>query len=383
MIQNGVWKNNGLNHLPANRKGIGTKWVFKEKKNGVFRARLVAKGYDQIAGIDFQYNFAPVTSEVTLRIMLIIWTLNNYYAEIADVQTAFLHGELEEDLYITIPSGYNEYLKEKQEFISGDYLKLEKSTYGLVQAARSWWKKFTTVLKNELHFDQHENDSCLLKRENQEGKVFLIVYVDDCFVTGNEKAVKNALRDIERHFKITHNKDIEDFIGCRIKRENDKILLSQPDLINKMVSNFKEKIQGLKNYETPAPAGMHIIRCSEEEESVTEEEQKEFRSGVGSLLYLLKHSRPDLSNSVRELSKVMDRANKAHQKSLYRVIKFVEQTRNTCLVLNPKQENPFWEMKAYSDSDFAGDTETRKSVSGFVIYLCGAAISWRSKGQKV
>ena len=127
---------------------------------------------------------------------------------------------------------------------------------------------------------------------------------------------------------------------------------------------------------------MHIIRCSEEEESVTEEEQKEFRSGVGSLLYLLKHSRPDLSNSVRELSKVMDRANKAHQKSLYRVIKFVEQTRNTCLVLNPKQENPFWEMKAYSDSDFAGDTETRKSVSGFVIYLCGAAISWRSKGQK-
>ena len=100
------------------------------------------------------------------------------------------------------------------------------------------------------------------------------------------------------------------------------------------------------------------------------------------VLYLLKHSRPDLSNSVRELSKVMDRANKAHQKSLYRVIKFVEQTRNTCLVLNPKQENPFWEMKAYSDSDFAGDTETRKSVSGFVIYLCGAAISWRSKGQK-
>ncbi len=97
MIKNGVWrKHEGLNEIPYNRKGIGSKWVFKEKKNGIFRARLVAKGYDQVAGIDFQYNFAPVTSEVTLRILLVLWIVNNYFAEVADVQTAFLHGDLEE-----------------------------------------------------------------------------------------------------------------------------------------------------------------------------------------------------------------------------------------------------------------------------------------------
>ena len=101
MLKNGVWRNRGINTLPANRKGIGTKWVFKEKKNGVFRARLVAKGYDQIAGIDFQYNFAPVTSEVTLRILLVMWIVNDLFAEIADVQTAFLHGDLEEEIGIT------------------------------------------------------------------------------------------------------------------------------------------------------------------------------------------------------------------------------------------------------------------------------------------
>jgi len=78
----------------------------------------------------------------------------------------------------------------------------------------------------------------------------------------------------------------------------------------------------------------------------------------------------------------MDRANKAHQKALYRVIKFVAQTKERRLVLSPKLEELTWELKAYSDSDFAGDTETRKSVSGFIIYLCGVAISWRSKGQK-
>ena len=137
MIRNGVWRNKGTNSLPANRKGIGTKWVFKKKKNGVYRSRLVAKGYDQIAGVDFQYNFAPVTSEVTLRILLVTWIVNNLFAEIADVQTAFLHGDLEEEIFIKIPPGYKEFLAETNETIDEQFLKLEKSTYGLVQAARS------------------------------------------------------------------------------------------------------------------------------------------------------------------------------------------------------------------------------------------------------
>jgi hypothetical protein len=153
MIKNGVWKKEGLTEIPHNRKGIGSKWVFKEKKNGVFRARLVAKGYDQVAGIDFQYNFAPVTSEVTLRILLTMWVVHDFFAEVADVQTAFLHGDLEEELFIKIPPGYKEFLNEINETIQGRYLKLEKSTYGLVQAARSWWKKFTTVLKDKLNFE--------------------------------------------------------------------------------------------------------------------------------------------------------------------------------------------------------------------------------------
>ena len=382
MQKNKVWRKEGLDHLPRNRKGIGTKWVFKQKKNGVYRARLVVKGYDQVAGVDFQYNFAPVTSEVTLRILLVLWVLEDYFAEVADVQTAFLHGDLEEELFIKIPIGYKEFLAENNESIDHKYLQLEKSTYGLVQAARSWWKKFTAVLKEELMFQQHENDSCLLQRTDASGKVFLIVYVDDCFVVGDKTAVKKALGEIQGFFNITRSENIEDFIGCNIKREGNKILLSQPDLIKKMIEKFKDKIKDMKEYDTPAPTSSHIVRCSDEEVGLTEDEQKDFRSGVGSLLYLLKHSRPELSNSVRELSKVMDRANKAHEKALYRVVRFVEQTKERCLVLAPVREKLTWELKGYCDSDFAGDTDTRRSVSGFVIYLCGAVIAWRSKGQK-
>ena len=154
----------------------------------------------------------------------------------------------------------------------------------------------------------------------------MIVYVDDCFVLGDKNAVKQALTEIENHFAITRSENIEDFIGCRIEKEKRSIFLSQPDLIKKMLKKFGDKTRNMKEYETPAPSGTHIIRCRDDEAKLSEEEQAEFRSGVGSLLYLLKHSRPDLSNSVRELSKLMDGANKAHQKALFRAIKFVEQT---------------------------------------------------------
>ena len=103
---------------------------------------------------------------------------------------------------------------------------MEKSTYGLVQAARSWWKKFTTVLKKDLGFTQFENDSCLLKRQTADGQVYLIVYVDDCFVLGDKIAVKEALKEIEQHFNITRSEDIEEFIGCRIEKEDKSILLA-------------------------------------------------------------------------------------------------------------------------------------------------------------
>lgn len=381
MIKKMVWERKGIMTLPPSRKGLGAKWVFKIKKNGVYRARLVAKGYDQQAGVDFQYNFAPVTSEVTLRILLILWLVKDYYAEVADVQTAFLHGELEEEVFLKIPQGYKEYLSEIGETCEGSYLKLNKTIYGLVQAARQWWKKFTEVLTKDLKFQQFPSDTCLLKRHTDGGTAYLIMYVDDCLVIGDKAAVMNALHDIQLHFNITRSDKIEDFIGCTIEKKDHHVTLSQPDLIRRLLMKFEDKISNLKDFDTPAGTGVRVIRPTTEEEKLSEAEQTEYRAGVGSLLYLLKHSRPDLSNSVRELTKAMDGANKAHQKMLYRVIKYVDSTKGRALVLKPTKTIK-WTMKAFSDSDFAGDTDTRRSVSGFVIYVNDSPIAWRSRGQK-
>ena len=135
---------------------------------------------------------------------------------------------------------------------------------------------------------------------------------------------------------------------------------------------------------TPGPPGVTINRPTAERETVTPEQQKLYRSGVGILLYLVKHSRPDISNAVRELTKCMDKASPEAYHCMLRLIKWVEITSTLGLRMEPTMfgKNIVWKLVVYSDSDWAGDKQTRRSVSGFVMLLCGVPIMWRSKQQK-
>jgi hypothetical protein len=119
--------------------------VFKIKKNGVYCARLVALGYSQVPGVDYTDNFAPVVNDSTFRIMLVIYLTQKLDSEIIDVDGAFLYGDLEEKIYMKIPEG----LQEFYDISEVCCLKLQKSIYGLVQAARQWWKQFIGFLVNE------------------------------------------------------------------------------------------------------------------------------------------------------------------------------------------------------------------------------------------
>ena len=129
------------------------------------------------------------------------------------------------ELFLSIPEGYKEFLGENEEQVNGEYLKLIKSIYGLVQAARAWWKRFVEVLTKDLNFEQYANNSCLLRRKDANGIIYLIMYVDNCFVIGNKQAIKKALDDIEKHFDIKQSEEISDFIGCTIERQDNRVLL--------------------------------------------------------------------------------------------------------------------------------------------------------------
>ena len=173
------------------------------------------------------------------------------------------------------------------------------------------------------------------------------------------------------------------FVGCDIIKSKDKkaIWLHQSKLIKHLKQNFNDEVKHFRSFKTPAGPKTIVMRPLPDDPKLSEEQQSRYRSGVGMLLYLIKHSRPDLANAIRELTKVLDGATTAHYKAMLRVIRYVFDTERYGLLLNPNGKTPV-EVIAYSDSEYGGDRDTRISVYGYKIYLNGALISWKSKSGK-
>jgi hypothetical protein len=379
MKNKNVWSIISKNDLDKDRKLIGNKWVFKIKKNGVYRARLVALGYSQVPGVDYTENYAPVINDVTLRTLLILMKQENYSTRVIDVETAFLYGNLEEEIYMKIPDGLQECAGAIE---PNSCLKLNRSLYGLVQAARQWWKRIVEVLTMQLGFILSPVDPCLLYKKDENGTVYLCLYVDDVLCIGNSKAIDEAIKLIKTKYTIKEIGELHEYVGCTVYNKAEGIKIVQPDIIKKLEENFKDHIYKMATYKTPAGPGEIVIRPKDGDVLIGDDKQKLFRSGVGSLLYLMKHSRPDISNAIRELSKVMDGATKAHLKSLLRLVKFICDTKHRGLIMKSTNCDT-WVITGKSDSDYAGDKDTRTSVSGYVVYLNAALIAWKSKSQKV
>ena len=227
-------------------------------------------------------------------------------------------------------------------------------------------------------------DECLLMRETNAGTMIVCVYIDDTLCTGDNDAIQEFKNEIKNYFAIKEEGDMKEYVGCKVRRTGKRsLIMYQDDLINKIEKNFGEHTRKMQEYEMPAGSGEHIKRPDEDEPKIGPEEQRKYRSGVGMLLYLVKFSRPDISNAVRELSKVMDGATPAHMKSMLRTIKFVMDTRQRVLSFDLReQEGNQWTLKAFSDSDWAGSKDDRRSITGYCIYLNGCLISWKSRGQK-
>jgi hypothetical protein len=157
----------------------------------------------------------------------------------------------------------------------------------------------------------------------------------------------------------------------------------QPHFIKNLEMKFGDEIMNLSIYGTPGTPRFKIERPSENSDRIDPDLQARYRSGVGMLLFLIKYSRPDFTNVVRELSKSLDAASHAAYKEMLRLMKFVVDTKQYCFKMQPVEEGKDWGLVSYCNSNWAGDAETRKSVTGLIIYLLGVPICWRSKGQKV
>ena len=374
MTNRGVFRKVKRASMPQGKRCVKNKWVFKVKRNGVFRARLVACGYSQIPGVDFQEHFAPVVNDTSYRIMIATMMLMGLKAKIVDIETAFLHGNLEEEIYMDAPEGIGA--------TKDEVVKLEQTIYGLVQSARQFWKKLRNVLKS-IGFEGGDIDPCLLFKRTKDGLVLIGLYVDDLLIIGSEQDMDVVIKDIEKHFKIKIEGDLKDYLSCEIRFSKDgkQAWIGQPHLIKKMEKLFEEEISKKMECQTPGTPGFTIIR-DESIERVDQGKQSKYRTGVGMLLFLIKHSRPDIANCTRELSKVLDGATVSAYKEMIRVIKFVVSTKEWGLKFNPTfDKDKKWKLTMYTDSDYGGDKETRISVTGYILFFMGVPIIWKSKSQ--
>ena len=382
MIERGVWRKTDRKKIPSNRRLIGNKWVFKIKRDGTYRARLVALGYSQIPGVDYTDNFAPATHDVTFRIALARMMVEKLDSLVMDVETAFLYGDIEEEIFMKSPFGMEEIDPGSS---PEDCYQLKKGIYGLCQAASQFWKKFVDTIKKEpFGFTVSPADPCLLFKENDLGICIIIMYVDDMLIIGKKEQIEDFASKIQKEFSVKIQHNLADYLGCEfhMNKERTRGWLGQPSIIKSLEHKFGEKAMKERLYLTPGTPRFTARRLENPEDKVNPADHETYRSGVGTLLYLTKHSRPDICNPVRELSKTMDAPAPVHLKEMYKVIRHVLSTKGYGLNFELRTDVIKWALKALSDSDIASDKETRISVFGYIIYFCGIPIPWRSKGMK-
>ncbi|KAL5764004.1 hypothetical protein ACOSQ2_016598 [Xanthoceras sorbifolium] len=376
LMSNQTWE---LAELPPGKKALHNKWVFriKEEHNGNkrYKARMVVKGFQQKEGIDYNEIFSPVVKLTTIRLVLKIVAAENLHLEQLDVKTAFLHGDLEEEIYMRQPEGFKEAGKENL------VCRLKKSLYGLKQAPRQWYKKFDSFMSNS-GFTRCQADHCCYIKRFDNSFIILLLYVDDMLVAGsNMQEIMNLKRELSKQFAMKDLGTAKQILGMRIKRDTKSgtLLLSQAEYIKKVLSRFN--MQDAKPVSTPL--GVHF-RLSKEQSPKTEEERTHmakvpYASAIGSLMYAMVCTRPDIAQAVGAVSRYMNNPGKIHWEAVKWILRYLRGTTNKTLGFKGGDTT----LTGYVDADLAGNVDIRKSTTGYVYTLGGTAVSWVSQLQKI
>ena len=369
IIKNKTWS---LVDLPAGTKPIGLKWVFKIKRKSdgtitKYKARLVAKGYVQKHGIDFDEVFAPVARIETVRFIIALAATNGWEVHHLDVKTAFLHGELKENVYVTQPEGFVTKGSEEKVY------KLHKALYGLRQAPRAWNIKLNEILK-KLSFEKCSKEPSLYRK--QEGKHLLLVavYVDDLLVTGsNQDMINDFKRGMSSNFEMSDLGKLTYYLGIEVLQEEEGISLKQERYAKKILE--EAGMDECKAVLTPMISGLELSKAPSEKSI----DGQEYRKVIGCLRYLL-HTSPDLSYAVGVLSRYMHDPKESHEAALKQVLRYLQGTTSHGIYFG-KGNKPG--LVGFSDASHSVDEDDGKSTGGHVFYLNECLITWCSQKLQV
>jgi hypothetical protein len=348
---------------------ITLKWVFKLKRDEVgaiikHKTHLVARGFLQWEGINFDDAFAPVARIESVRLFLALAAQEGWRVHHMDVKSAFLNGDLKEEVYVHQPPGFA--IPDKE----GKVLRLRKALYGLRQAPRACNVKLDFTLQT-MGFEQSPHEAAVYRRGNG-GNVLLVgVYVDDLVITGTKDVEVAAFKEeMKATIQMSDLGPLSFYLGIEVHQDNSGITLQQTAYAKRVV-----ELAGLTDC-NPALTPMEEKLKLSHDSTMEEVDTTQYRHLVGSLRYLA-HIRPDLAFSVGYVSRFMQRPRTEHQQAVKRIIHYVAGTLDHGIYY-PRCPG---EAHLVDDSDHAGDINTSKSTSGILFFFDKCLISWQSVKQ--
>jgi hypothetical protein len=377
MVANDVFE---LVELPPGRKAVGCKTILKEKHGAdgeviSLKARFVAKGYSQKFGVDYLETFAPTAKGTSIRIVLVIAADEDLELHHMDVATAFLNGTLDEELYMQQPEGTVVPGKE------GLVWRLKKSIYGLKQSSRAWYQELDGFLLS-LGFKRTVSDHSVYVKTDKGTYAIIVVYVDDLLLAANSEVMETIKNKLSTRFKMTDMGDARWLLGMAITRDrtNRLVTLSQAKFARDVLSRFE--MTNCKPADTPMDAGCKLSLAMAPANKMEADYMQSvpYRAVIGSIMYLMVCTRPDLAASIGSLSQYLSNPGPQHWVAAKRVLRYLAGTINMELRLGGSTGGGLT-LLGYADSDWAGDLDRRRSTSGYTFSLGKGAVSWLSKRQ--
>ncbi|KAG7547174.1 Zinc finger CCHC-type [Arabidopsis suecica] len=365
--RNDVWD---LVPRPAHVNVVGTKWIFKNKideSGNVVRnkARLVAQGYSQVEGVDFDETFAPVARLESIRLLLGIACVLKIKLHQMDVKSAFLNGLLKEEVYVAQPKGFED------PHFPAHVFKLKKALYGLKQAPRAWYERLAQFLLDN-GFQRGSVDKTLFIFRSDSDILIVQVYVDD-IVFGSTKTelVNKFVKTMTTEFEMSMVGELNYFLGLQITQSAEGIFISQSTYAKNLIKRFD--MQTSKTARTPLSTASKLTK----DEAGQAVDQKLYRAMIGSLLYLTA-SRPDLCYSVGLCARYQACPRVSHLNAVKRIIKYVKGTVEYGLFYTKHTNH---NLAGFCDADWSGCLDGRRSTSGGCFFLGNNLIAWHSKKQ--
>lgn len=364
--ENDAWE---LVDAPDSGAVVKCKWVLKKKYcDGKvrYRARLVAKGFTQRPGVDYQETFSPVIRHSTLRYLFALSVQLNMDITHLDVTTAFLNGHLKENIFMQLPECFPIADCNK-------VLKLKKAVYGLKQASLAWYDRVKETLCN-LGYVKSKIEPCVFMKNCNNGKKVIVgIYVDDFLIFSNDNCETDSLiKALSNNFKIKNLGQVKQYLGMRVNvnRKSNVVTLDQEHYIEKLMQKFN--MSECSTAVTPIECKLNLEKSNVCEDNIP------YQRLIGSLMYLAVLTRPDIAYSVSYLSQFNNSYTHVHFNYAKRILRYLYKTKDYCLRYS--QETP--DLIGYVDADWASDAIDRRSFTGFCFMKCSSAISWESRKQR-